>query len=108
VTPRGRGGRDDGGHAQSPPTCPVCGDMVPAGSRSCPGCGADEETGWGTGSIASDAEFTEDDYDEFVRDEIDDAPIETSGPSRFGFLLVVLLVLVVAGLLALLTTAKSQ
>ncbi len=30
-----------------PPTeCPVCGDDVPRGAKSCPGCGADERTGW--------------------------------------------------------------
>ena len=82
--------------------------MVPPHSRSCPGCGADETTGWGTGSVASDAEFTEDDYDEFVRDEIEEAPIETPGPSRFGLLMVVLGILVVATILALVTSAKPQ
>ncbi len=30
-----------------PPTeCPVCGDDVPRGAKACPGCGADERTGW--------------------------------------------------------------
>ena len=30
-----------------PPTeCPVCGDDVPQKAKSCPGCGADERTGW--------------------------------------------------------------
>jgi hypothetical protein len=30
-----------------PPTeCPVCGEAVPRGARACPGCGADERSGW--------------------------------------------------------------
>jgi hypothetical protein len=34
-------------NAFTPPgDCPVCGEAVPAGARSCPGCGADERTGW--------------------------------------------------------------
>ncbi len=31
----------------TPPTeCPVCGEAVPRGAKACPGCGADERTGW--------------------------------------------------------------
>jgi hypothetical protein len=30
----------------SPDVCPVCGESVPSGSRACPGCGADERSGW--------------------------------------------------------------
>ncbi len=34
-------------HESSAPTeCPVCGESVPPGARACPGCGADERTGW--------------------------------------------------------------
>ena len=30
-----------------PPTeCPVCGENVPRDARACPGCGADERSGW--------------------------------------------------------------
>jgi hypothetical protein len=30
-----------------PPTeCPVCGDPVSRGAKACPGCGADERSGW--------------------------------------------------------------
>ena len=33
--------------AITPPTeCPVCGDAVPRNARACPGCGADERSGW--------------------------------------------------------------
>jgi hypothetical protein len=34
-------------HAFRPPEeCPVCGEAVPRGARACPGCGADERSGW--------------------------------------------------------------
>lgn len=26
--------------------CPACGEEVPAGAKSCPECGSDENTGW--------------------------------------------------------------
>lgn len=31
---------------QAPSECPVCGEDVPRGARACPGCGADERSGW--------------------------------------------------------------
>jgi predicted nucleic acid-binding Zn ribbon protein len=34
-------------HAFTPPEhCPVCGEPVPPKAKACPGCGADERTGW--------------------------------------------------------------
>jgi len=30
----------------APTECPVCGEAVPRGARACPGCGADERSGW--------------------------------------------------------------
>ena len=30
----------------TPPFCPVCGSRVPPDARSCPECGACEDTGW--------------------------------------------------------------
>jgi hypothetical protein len=29
-----------------PAECAVCGDAIPRAARACPGCGADERTGW--------------------------------------------------------------
>lgn len=29
-----------------PDTCPVCGEPVPRTAKACPGCGADERSGW--------------------------------------------------------------
>jgi hypothetical protein len=30
----------------TPLECPVCGETVPRGAKACPGCGADERSGW--------------------------------------------------------------
>jgi predicted nucleic acid-binding Zn ribbon protein len=56
---------------RSPEICPVCGEAVPDGASACPGCGADERTGWSDEARYEqlglpDAEF---DYDEFVERE---------------------------------------
>jgi hypothetical protein len=37
-----------------PEHCPVCGEPVPRGARACPGCGADERTGWNEEASAGD------------------------------------------------------
>ncbi len=37
-----------------PDTCPVCGEAVPPGARACPGCGADERSGWDEDSTRYD------------------------------------------------------
>ena len=29
-----------------PESCPVCGEAVPRHAKACPGCGADERSGW--------------------------------------------------------------
>jgi hypothetical protein len=95
--------------------CPACGETVPAGRPSCPACGADDATGWQDDDpvtteqdLGAETHLDDERYEEFLREEFEDETIETSPPSRFGFLLVVLGILVVASLLALLTTAKSQ
>jgi hypothetical protein len=38
-----------------PDTCPVCGEAVPRGARACPGCGADERSGWDEETTRGDA-----------------------------------------------------
>jgi hypothetical protein len=47
--------------------CPVCGATVPPGAKACPGCGADERSGWDEDATRYDdldlpgSAFTEDD-----------------------------------------------
>ena len=38
----------------APAECPVCGENVPRGAAACPGCGADERTGWNEEATRSD------------------------------------------------------
>jgi hypothetical protein len=55
----------------NPEFCPCCGAEVPPNAKACPGCGADEKTGWaeeagGSGIGLPDEDF---DYEEFVKRE---------------------------------------
>ena len=63
-------------HAFTPPeTCPVCGESVPRGARACPGCGADERSGWDEeatrydGLDLPDAAFADEDTERAARRE---------------------------------------
>ena len=92
--------------------CPVCGEEVPEGALSCRACGADDETGWkqdaeseAQGLDLPESSIDDEAYDDFVKSELGEEPVETDGPSGPGLLLVVLGVLAVAGLLALILTA---
>lgn len=57
-----------------PEICPNCGAEVPRRARACPGCGADEQTGWAEEArhaTSADLGLPEEDfdYDEFVKRE---------------------------------------
>jgi hypothetical protein len=54
-----------------PELCPNCGAEVPSRARSCPECGACEETGWNEDATASRLGLPSEsfDYDEFVEQE---------------------------------------
>ncbi len=57
-----------------PEICPNCGAAVPRKAKACPGCGADEATGWAEDAqqaTAADLGVAEEDfnYDEFVQRE---------------------------------------
>jgi hypothetical protein len=65
--------------------CPVCGETVPGGARSCPECGACEKSGWSEetyldGTTIPDAS-EEFDHEAFMREESGAEP-EIKGPSR--------------------------
>jgi hypothetical protein len=55
----------------SPEVCPNCGAMVPPKAKACPGCGADETTGWSAAAYASHLGIPDEnfDYDDFVQEE---------------------------------------
>lgn len=66
-------GEDSDGRT-APELCPVCGEEVPPQARACPGCGADESTGWNTEATATDGLDLPDpsfDYEAFVARELD-------------------------------------
>jgi len=57
-----------------PEICPLCGASVPPNAKACPGCGADENSGWAEDAqqaTAADLGLPEEDfnYDEFTRRE---------------------------------------
>jgi hypothetical protein len=93
----------------APEICPNCGALVPPKAKACPGCGADEETGWSDRAAAQrlglpDEEF---DYDQFVKEEFggpDRGPrLRPHGISRFWWIVAIgLVALSLAWLLRLL------
>lgn len=67
-----------------PEICPNCGANVPRHAHACPGCGADEHSGWEAGAhqaTAADLGLPEEDfnYDEFVRSEFAPASPKPAG-----------------------------
>jgi hypothetical protein len=57
----------------TPEICPNCGAEVPRKAKSCPECGADEQTGWSDEAHASGLDLPDDnfDYNEFVKREFE-------------------------------------
>jgi hypothetical protein len=90
-----------------PSECPVCGAAVPPKARACPGCGADERTGWDEETTRSDGldlpggSF---DYDETLKNEGLKPRAKPAGVSVFwwvvGLGLVLLLIAGAVGLRA--------
>jgi hypothetical protein len=58
----------------APEICPNCGALVPERAKACPGCGADEDTGWSDRATAQRLGLPDDEfnYDEFVKEEFGD------------------------------------
>jgi len=82
-----------------PGECPVCGDHVPAGTRSCPACGADARTGWSEDTLYDGPDLPDEAFE-------DDASAGRRAPRATGrtwkdFVVVgvaLLLVLVLSGI----------
>lgn len=54
-----------------PEICPNCGAEVPPNAPACPGCGADEETGWSEEAEAQGLDLPDENfnYEEFIKRE---------------------------------------
>ena len=79
-----------------PETCPNCGVEVPPGAIACPGCGADEQTGWSDRAHADNLGIPDEqfDYDEFVKEEFGSKPAPKRSLSFVWWTAAVILVLV--------------
>ncbi len=77
-----------------PAICPHCGASVPARAKACPGCGADESTGWSEAAREDGLDLpTEDfDYAEFTQREFGPASPLPRGLHWFWWLVGVSLV----------------
>ena len=73
-----------------PAECPVCGDPVPRSAKACPGCGADERSGWDEDASLYDGL---DLPDEAIDDGKQPAPAPRRAPDRIWLALGVLLTL---------------
>ena len=79
-----------------PEICPNCGEDVPRNAKACPGCGADENTGWAEDAQQAttadlglpDEEF---DYGKFVKQEFGPASPKPQGLHWFWWVLAILL-----------------
>jgi hypothetical protein len=75
-----------------PEECPVCGETVPPGARACPGCGADERSGWNDEATRHDGL---DLPDEAFDDDRPPTPIHRPPRDRIWVALAVLVILAV-------------
>jgi hypothetical protein len=79
--------------------CPVCGETVPGGSKSCPECGACEKSGWSEDShqdgLSSPDEPGDFDHDRFVEEEFGNGPKPRGVGKMWWWVAVILLVVTV-------------
>jgi len=84
----------------TPEECAHCGDPIPRGARACPGCGADERTGWRETSIYDGLDLPDSDD---AADNGNHRDFEARRPVKIFWILVGvgLLALLIAGALGL-------
>jgi hypothetical protein len=86
--------------SDEPFVCPNCGEEVPAGAAACPGCGADEKTGWSENTVYDGTDIADPDGEEFdheawLRRERGQSPRHTGSQWIVWFVAVLLLALAV-------------
>jgi RNA polymerase subunit RPABC4/transcription elongation factor Spt4 len=86
----------------TPDLCPNCGAAVPAGARACPGCGADERTGWSDAATAQRLGLPDDgaafDHEDYAAREFGGRGLRRRGLP--GWLIGAVAALLLLGLLA--------
>jgi uncharacterized membrane protein YvbJ len=60
-------------------TCPLCGGEFKKGSKACPHCGSDENTGWSDKMYLDGIDLGDVDYDELVKNEF---PESSPAPAK--------------------------
>ena len=77
-----------------PDICPNCDAVVPRNAKACPGCGADETTGWSDSARADHLAIPGEnfDYDEFVKEEFGPARVKPRGIHWLWWLTALLLI----------------
>ena len=88
--------------ARTPASCAVCGADIPPSARACPGCGADERTGWREPSIYDGLDLPESAFE----DESDAGERAARGEAeerkaRFWWIVAVAMLVVVVVLVVL-------
>ena len=78
--------------SREPFPCPVCGEDVPGGAKSCPECGACEKSGWHADAASDGLDLPEEDfdYDKFVDAEFGGGA-KSSGPHKLWIIVAALL-----------------
>jgi hypothetical protein len=83
--------------SREPFSCPVCGEEVPAGAKSCPECGACEKSGWSEDAAADGLGLPDEDfdYDRFMEEEFGGGPKKV-GMQKVWIVVAVLLLVATA------------
>jgi predicted nucleic acid-binding Zn ribbon protein len=85
---------------EPPGDCPVCGEAVPAGRKSCPNCGANARSGWSdeTHGDGLDLPTPDFDYQDYVRKEFGRGS-RRARPTLFWWIVGVVMVIVIGWVL---------
>jgi hypothetical protein len=86
--------------SREPFICPICGEDVPAGAKSCPECGACEKSGWSADADYDGLDFQEDyfDYERFSEEEFGEGAKKPTLPTLWLAVAALLLIATAFGL----------
>lgn len=81
--------------AEPPAECAQCGSAIPRGAHACPGCGADERTGWREQSIYDGLELPDEAFEDPASPPRNSAPrpAQVGGLAWYWWVVAVALIL---------------